>query len=76
MFSIVDGEGIVGNGAFTSCLRGVSKTMEPTINGESICGVDVQFVFVVGVAVVASHLQSAVSIPRTQPMRKASLSMQ
>ena len=39
MFSILDGEGIDDSGAFTSCLQGVSKTTEPTINGESICGV-------------------------------------
>ena len=36
---IVDGEGTVESGAFTSCLRGVSKTTEPTINGESRCRV-------------------------------------
>ena len=52
MPSIPDGDGTVGSGALASYLRATSKTTEPTINGESICGVDLQFVFVVGVAVV------------------------
>ena len=38
-FVFLDGGGSIDSGAFTSCLRGVSKTTEPTINGESICGV-------------------------------------
>ncbi len=53
LFSILDGGATIDSGAFTSYLRGASKTTEPAINGESICGVDVQFVFV-AVAVVTT----------------------
>ena len=37
-FVFLDGGGIVDTGAFTSCLRGASKTTEPTESGESIYG--------------------------------------
>ena len=63
LFSILDGGGSIDSGAFTSCLRGVSKTTEPTINGESICGV--------ATTRAAGHLASRRRHRRVRPPRRA-----